>query len=332
MSVLGSMNKTLLDVAKETDPDGKLSSVIELLTQQNAILDDIPWVKCNNKTSHKTNIRTGLPSAIWRKMYQGVPPDKSTRAVITDTCGMLEARSEIDKALADLNGNANAYRLQEDMAFLEGMNQEFSKTLFYGSEVKRPETFTGLAPRYSDATAPNGENILCEKQNASGNTNASIWLLAWDERTMHGIYPDGHVAGFHQENLGVQDSFDGSGNRFRAYHTLYQWSCGFTLRDWRYGVRSIFDTASLAYDVGNGADLAQMMEIMQERIQSLDVGKLAFYMNKKTAEFLRMQLGEKAKYQLTRETVAGKKVTTFGGIPIRICEALTNTEAKVKTA
>ncbi len=35
-------------------------------------------------------------------------------------CGMLETYSEIDKALADLNGNTAAYRLSEDRAFLEG--------------------------------------------------------------------------------------------------------------------------------------------------------------------------------------------------------------------
>ena len=94
---------------------------------------------------------------------------------------MMEARSEIDKDLADLNSNAAAFRLREDMAHLEGMTQAFVNCLFYGSEVKTPGTFTGLAPRFSDATAPNGKNILCDKQNTTAANNTSICVIAWND-------------------------------------------------------------------------------------------------------------------------------------------------------
>lgn len=330
MGVLASNNKTLLDVAKETDANGNLPIVIELLTEENEILDDISWVECNSADAHKTSIRTGLPTPIWRKMYQGVPPSKGTTAVIQDTCAMMEARSEIDKDLADLNGNAAAFRLREDMAHLEAMSQAFAQCLFYGSEVKRPETFTGLAARFSDATAENGKNILCAHQHTTNKTNSSIWLVAWDESTIHGIYPKGSKAGFTQENLGEIDAFDESQNRFRAYASRYTWKPGLTVRDWRYVVRIIFDVKALKADRSSGADLCQQMEIAMERIKSLSKGRAAWYMNKTAREMLRLQLKDSAKYQLTRETVAGKQVTAYGGIPIRTCEAIVDTEASVK--
>ena len=50
-------------------------------------------------------IRTGLPTPIWRKMYQGVPPSKSLRATVEDSVGLLEDRSEVDKAVAELKGD-----------------------------------------------------------------------------------------------------------------------------------------------------------------------------------------------------------------------------------
>lgn len=332
MGVLGSNFKTLLEVAKETDANGKLPTVIELLHEENEILDDISWVECNSADAHKTPIRTGIPTPIFRKMYQGVPPTKGTTAVIQDTCAMMEARSEIDKDLADLNGNASAFRLREDMAHLEGMSQAFANCLFYGSEVKRPETFTGFAPRFSDATAENGKNILCDYQSASGNTNTSIWLVVWDALTVHGLYPKGTKAGFSHEDLGVIDAFDENNNRYRAYASRYTWKPGLCVRDWRYVVRIIFDTKTLSADRSTGIDICQSMEIAMERIKSLTKGRAAWYMNKTSREMLRLQLKDNAKYQLTRETVAGKKVTMYGGIPVRTCEAILNNEAKVKTA
>jgi len=330
MATLGSNNKTLLDIAKETGANGQLVDVIEILNQENAILDDIPFVECNNGDTHKTSIRTGLPSVVWRKMYKGVPASKGTTAVVQDTTGMLASISEVDKDLADLNGNAAQFRLREDAAHLEAMSQAFAECLFYGSEKKKPETFTGLAPRFSDATNANNKgNILAGSQNASSNVNSSIWLIAWDPSTVHGIYPKGYVAGFQHQDMGADWAMDSSGNRYLAYISKYDWKVGLSVRDWRYVVRIVFDSTALTADRSAGADLPQLMEIAQERIHSLNKGRLAWYMNKNTAEYLRLQLADAAKYQLTRETVAGRKVTTYGGIPIRICEAITNTEAKV---
>lgn len=245
---------------------------------------------------------------------------------------MMEARSEIDKDLADLNGNAASFRLREDVAHLEGMTQVFANCLFYGSEIKQPGTFTGLAPRFSDATAKNGKNILCADQNTTKATNTSIWLIAWDDSTIHGIYPKGLKAGFEAEDLGVIDAFDEDNNRFRAYASRYAWKPGLTVRDWRYVVRIIFDTSNLSSDRTTGADICQLMEIALERIKSTSKGRLAWYMNKTSREMLRLQLKDNAKYQLTRETVAGRKVTSYAGVPIRTCEAITDTETKVKTA
>jgi hypothetical protein len=140
MATLSVANPTLLDLAKITDPDGSIATVIEILNQTNEILDDMSWVEGNLPTGHRTTIRTGLPDPTWRKMYGGVQPNKGRTAQITDNTGMLEAYAEVDKALADLNGNTSAFRLSEDRAHLEGMNQRMASTLFYGSEIVTPES------------------------------------------------------------------------------------------------------------------------------------------------------------------------------------------------
>ncbi len=76
---------------------------------------------------------------------------KSTSTHITDSCGTLETYSEIDKALADLNGNT---RLNEDRAFLEGPTQQLAGVLFYGDTATNAEHFMGFAPPdYTTSTA-----------------------------------------------------------------------------------------------------------------------------------------------------------------------------------
>ena len=190
MAVLTATNPTLLDLARRTDPDGKIATIVEILNATNEVLDDMVWVEGNLTTGHRTTTRTGIPTPTWRKLYGGVQPTKSTTVQVTDNTGMLEAYAEVDKALADLNNNTAAFRMSEDRAFLEGMSQEVAQTLFYGNEGTEPEAFTGLATRYNDLSGPaNADNII----DAGGNDTdmSSIWLVVWGPNTVHGIIPTG---------------------------------------------------------------------------------------------------------------------------------------------
>jgi hypothetical protein len=126
MATIGPIALTLVDWAKRIDDDGKIAEIINLLSQTNEILDDMLWVEGNLPTGHKTTIRTGLPSAYWRLLNMGVPRGKSTTAQITESCGMLETYSDIDVDLVALAGNDRAFRLSEELAFLEGMNQQMA--------------------------------------------------------------------------------------------------------------------------------------------------------------------------------------------------------------
>lgn len=331
MAALQTIHPTLLDVTKRLDPNGKIDTIAEILNETNEILSDMVWVEGNLPTGHRTTVRTGLPTPTWRKLYGGVQPTKSTTAQITDSCGMLEAYAEVDKALADLNGNTAAFRLSEDRAHIEGINQEFVSTLFYGNEGTEPEAFTGFAPRFNSLAAVNGDQII---QNASidGSDNASIWLIVWGQNTVHGIYPKGSVGGLKHEDKGqvTIENVDGNGGRMEAYRSHYRWDCGLTVRDWRYIVRIQYDQENLTKDAATGPDLVDLLSDALERVPSLTMGRPVFYANRKALSFLRRQIANKVTNStLTMETVAGKKVTHFDGIPVRRVDQLTNSEAAV---
>ena len=329
MTALAANNPTLLDVAKRLDPDGKIASIVEILNSTNPVLDDLSMVEGNLPTGHRTTIRTGLPSPTWRKLYGGVQPTKSTTVQVTDSAGMLEAYAEVDKALADLNGNTAAFRLSEDAAHIEGMGQEMASTLFYGNEGTEPEAFTGLAPRYNSLSAQNADNII--DAGGSGSDNTSIWLCVWGNQTGHGIYPKGSLGGLQMTDKGqvTVENVDGNGGRMEAYRTHYRWDCGLTIRDWRYFVRIANVDVSDLDTIANTKNIINWMIQASERIPELGKGRAAFYMNRRLREKLRLGILEKVSTNLTWETVAGERVMTFDDIPVRRTDALVNTEARV---
>ena len=335
MAVLSVNNPTLLDLAKRKDPDGKIATVVEILNETNELLDEMTWIEGNLETGNRTTVRTGIPTPTWRKMYGGVQPTKSTTAQITDNTGMLEAYAEIDKALADLNGNTAAFRLSEDKAFIEGMSQEVTDTLFFGNEGTEPEAFTGLSPRFNDLSAQNADNII--DTGGTGVDNASIWLIVWGPNTVHGIVPKGSTAGLQITDKGVVTLEDASGGsntgRMEAYRTHYRWDAGLTVRDWRYIVRiANIDRSLLIPDNSTGDDLPDSMFQAMRLIPNLSSGRASFYMSRDIATMVARQIAvDGASSFLTADSNAGDMRWTerFHGIPMRRVDSLAGDEARV---
>ena len=332
MATLSTRNPTLLDMARVSDPDGKIAAVVEILNETNEILEDMSWMEGNLPTGHRHTMRTGIPAPTWRKLYGGVQPNKSTTAQVTDNTGMLEAFSEVDKALADLNGNTGAFRLQEDRAHIEGMNQEVADTLFFGNEATEPEAFTGLAPRFNDLSAENADNIINE---GDASNLQSIWLVVWGPNTVHGIIPKGSTAGLQVKDHGetvVEDASDGSNTgRMVAYRTHYRWDVGLSLRDWRYVVRiANVDINAIVKDAATGPDLPDLMFRALDLIPNLSAGRPAFYMSRSMRTGLRRQVPYATQAStLEMENVGGKMVTQFQGVPVRRVDALATSETAV---
>lgn len=331
MSILSANNPTMLDLARATDPDGNIAKIVEILNQTNEIIQDATFIEGNLPTGHRTSIRTGIPTPTWRKMYGGVQPTKSTNVQVTDNAGMLEAYAEVDKALADLNGNTSAYRMSEDVSFIEGMNQEFADTLIYGNEGTEPEAFTGFAPRFNSLSAENAINII--DAGGSGSDNTSIWLIVWSPQTVHCIFPKGSQVGLKMTDKGqvTIEDVDGDGGRMEAYRTHYRWDVGLTVRDWRYVVRIANIDVSELNTIANTKNLIEWMIKASERIPSFGIGRAAFYVNRNIREKLRLGILEKTSSQLSWESVSGKRVLTFDDIPVRRLDRLIDSEAEITT-
>lgn len=346
MATLGATALTFADWAKRVDDDGKVASIIELLSQTNEILDDILVVEGNLPTGHRTTVRTGLPQATWRPINAGVPNAKSTTAQIEDAVGNLETYAVVDKDLADLNGNTAEFRLSETRAFLEGMSQQVAATLIYGNEHTNPERFTGFAPRYSTlttATSQSANNVLDGGGLAS--TNTSIWVVCWGADTWHGTFPKGGMTGLQHRDMGEWPVLDGSNNTYQAYRDHFKWQIGLTGRDWRYCVR----IANIDVTQLTGVAAANLINLLVRAlyrmpttpngvaaVQSSDapsiragMGRTVIYCNRVIRTYLDLQAMNKTNVLLQLREWNGQVITTFRGIPIRTCDAILNNEAQV---
>lgn len=327
-------NPTLLDLATQTDPDGSIGDVVEILNEVSEILDDMTWQEGNMTSGNKSIIRATLPGATWRKMYGFVQPNKGETAQITDTTGMLEQFAEVDIALADLGGNAAKFRMNEDRAHIEGMHQELTETIFFGNETIEPEAFTGFSPRYNDLSAENADNII--DAGGTGSDNGSIWLIGWSTSTVFGIVPKGSTAGLQQEDLGKQTIQDNSGGRMRVYSTHFRWDAGLVVKDWRFVVRICNIDKSLlstVYNNGAFATGANLPELMFQAAEYIPPGmsvRLAFYLSRDMRTKVRQQAAASAQNSVrTIKEAGGKRITEFDDIPLRRVDALSVDETRV---
>jgi hypothetical protein len=342
MAELTNTNLTLADWAKRSDPDGRIPVIAELLSQSNEILEDCVFKEGNLPTGDRVVIRTGLPTVYWRALNQGIPNSKSTTAQVDEACGILEARSEVDKDLAMLNGNTAQFRLSEDTAFLEAMNQTQATTMFYGNPATDPKQFLGLATRYSSTSAGNGSNVInaLGSDSYSSSANTSVYLVVWGDQTVYCPFPKGSKAGLIHEDLGEQTVYNSDATRLQAYATRYQWKNGLVVKDWRYVVRiANINTTSLLGQSGSqsanaSTALIKLMARALYRVPNMAMGKAAFYMNRTVHSGLTVAALDKSQYVLK----VNEGLSQFGmpyswlsflGVPLRRVDAILNTESQV---
>jgi hypothetical protein len=328
-TAIASSNMTLSDIAKQTDPNGDITDVVELLAQDNEILMDMSWEEANGGTFHRSSVRTGIPEPTFRRFYEGVTPSKSTYAQIDEPLGMMENRSTVDAKLLDMSPNKERVRMNEAIGILEGFNQAFTQTLLYGDVGTSPAKFNGFLPRFDSLSASSGENIV--DGGGTGTDNASILLVNWSPRTVFGVFPRGSKAGLSREDLGRQEVLDTAspGRRFTAYEEKFQWDCGLVVRDWRHVVRiPNIDKSALVAQSGAAAIL-ELLAAAVDKLPSSMGGRPAIYMPRTVKTMLRIQCMKQSNVYLTLGQEEGRPKLMFDGIPIRKVDQMQADEARI---
>lgn len=333
MALLATNNHTMADWAKRIDPNGEIAMIVEMLSQSNEMLMDIPFMEGNLPTGHRTTIRTGLPKTYWRMINQPARKSKSKTQQVDEQAALLEVWSEVDSELVRLQKNQNAYRLQEANSFIEAMSQEMQRTLIYGgAAAEAPAEFPGFAQRYNDLTdAENKQNII--DGGGTGTDNTSIWIVCWGNKKVQGIFPRGTQAGLQRKDWGENIKDINTNEVMAVFREQFMWRMGLLIEDWRYAVRiANIDASDL---VGNAMGVVNLIELLIKGLHRLPVmqgaGKTCIYANRTVIQMLDIQRTQKATSGtgINYLEIDGKYVPHFRGVPIRRVDQILNTEARV---
>ena len=322
---------TLHDWAARFGAKGELQmkEIVEMQSKTNRILDVLPFKQCNEKMQETVPVREELPDVAWRIINKGTVPQKSKSDNVSFTCGGLEALAEVDEKLMQINGNSNSWRLSENAAFQEAMNQKMATTFFYGDEKINPAGFTGLSAYYYDATNQDAiwKNQII-KAGGTGNALTSMWFVGMGQQTVYGIFPEGTSAGFKYRDNGRVQLTDSNGGKYWGYQSQYNWDMGLVIRDPRYVVRvANIDTTALTQ---NDADaFIDNLVTAYNLIGNPDKCNLVIFANRAHKTYLDIQAMKKTNVRLGIDEFGGKKITHFWGIPILRCDAILDTESAI---
>jgi hypothetical protein len=331
MATIGSAFETLSDIQKKLDPDGKPARMINLLSQSNPILLDMPWMPTNDTTTHRVSVITSLPTATERQYNEGVVSTKETAAQFVESTSMVEMWSEVDKALVDNETDPGQFRFNKAQAFIEALNQKMTQLALYGNNSLNAKQINGFLTRYNSLSAPNAQNIIDGGGVQSDNT--SMLLVGWGVNKAMGLYPKNSQAGMDHEDKGVvtKDDTNGTDNALMdVYRDKWMWNFGITVEDWRYVARvANIDVSSLR--LLSGANLSDLMIQAEGTIPYPETARLVWYVPRLVYTHLARQRRADviSGGGLDYENVDGKRIPFFNGIPVRVLDGFSIAETRV---
>lgn len=339
---LGINNPTLMDILKVRQPNGGIATnIVRRLSQRLPIIGDAVAKEGNEKTGHTFVAETSLPAVGWKRFNDGTPSSKGTDDQFTETCGLLKGFSKVDADLADMNGDAAAYRMSQDGKFVNALKIEASRALMYASTRVNNEQIYGLTPRFNSTTgltanqitllnaAPYGTNGAGIA--AAGGDYASIWFVAWGDDRAYVICPQGGKVGIGTRDHGIQVLEDTNGKMNSWYIMEWMWYLGLCIEDQRQVARLCnIDMSAVTADTNGGRNaLIEGMIDTYYKIYDETDSRIILYTNRLMAAILHKCAMSKAYAQLTLDKYAGQPVTMFLGHPIRTLDTLTTAEALV---
>ena len=322
MAVLDGTNAlTIIERSKRQTPDGKAAPIIDVLAEDNPVLIDAPWVEANGQMQHNTTRSLAKPSGSFRGFNEGVARTAAQTIKIVENLAMLEDYSVVDKSLADMNPNKNEFIDQENVLHVSGLSENWASKLFYGNEDLDPRQYTGFAPRLASLAAKSV--VGC---GGTGGDLTSIYCVQWDvARGVSMVFPLGHP------NMGVTSTFlgedtvlDGDSLEFQAYRTHFKIYGGLVVRDERAIKRLCNIETTGATNTFDDDKLLGLVNAFPHNKKNL-----VMYCNDTVLTQMDIMAKDKNNVNYSTRDVFGVDLTHFRGVPVRVCDAILDTESTI---
>lgn len=316
---------TLLEMANRIDPKGGLMTIAEVLDENNPFLQDAPFVEANDTFSHTFTKRLSLPTGAVRGMNEGVSTEASQTIQAKAELALIEARAENDIKIIDSMPNPKSARMQESRSFMEGIAQTHADLMLYGNNNDEPKEFDGLATIMNSLSATT--NVI--GAGGTGADTTSIYVVQWGVDQVFGLYPrgGGKTLGIGHTDMGIESVTDSNSKKFRAYVDVFELFTGLCVKDNRCIGRIANIESSGSTNIFDEDDLITLLNRMKNGGKGATI-----YCNKTIKTQMEILLKDKSNVNFTArhgEGLAGEEVLYFRGHPVKLCDAILDTETAI---
>lgn len=308
---------TMLDLAKQKDND----PVVGMIEENIAVMPEFGLFPSRqiSKTSYRTLIRTGYPTAAFRNANQGANRSKSAFENRLTECFIIDTPVACDKQVADAwePGGASEYQTIEAEGILVATSRRVATQIYYGNSAVSVAAGLGDAkgfPGLVDAYDASGHSV-----NAGGSTAlTSVWAIKLGIKDVHLVFGGGSVLTM-LPNWRIETAYDASNKPYTAYmNNLAGW-IGLNV--------STILTVVRIYNIGTDANKGMTDALGQQAIELFPSGVYPdyFIMNRRS----RRQLKNSRVAVATGQGVTANSVplpTDIEGVPLLITDALSNAE------
>lgn len=314
------------------------AEVAEILEQNNPVDELLLWRPSNKLKHHETMKRVLLPTIYERKVNQAIPYSKQERGMNVWNTVHLEAQAATDvMALEGLSPAEQAWEKMDDArSFIQAMAIKRASLIFNGSADTDVQRMGGILDVYStvdSAVSPIFSQVVDGL--GTGSDNTTMFLADLTANGIFGIIPkESKNMGIQVKDLGEGDvpALDASGAAgfIRAQRSQFMSDLGICVNDYTLSSRvANIDISELAG--GDAPSITELALKMYYRAKNVGVGKKAIFLNSTLAYQWHLQDRREVKTggQLSFAEIDGKKRMVFMGIPVIICDAITNAYARV---
>ncbi len=326
-----------LYLAAKMTHNQQIIDVAEVLNEVNDVVQDAIVQRANDITSHVVSRRTRLPGVNWVKVGNGWDATTGLLNQVREQMGMLKARYLCPQDVMRIQPNPAKYRMQQERAYLESMAQELANTLFGNSPsgalsptVVPPEEFAGFQYRIQ-VISSDPTKYCVTNGNAAGQTDCtSIWFVQWAPGKVYLIHPrntDG--GGLKKEDKGLTYTLGDNAatsaaqrnKQLWAYITEFAWDVGLCVEDARCVKRlaNIDSVSTETYTLNEDY-------IIQIRNNFKSNDTIYMYCNETVFTQLQILAKDKTNVHWGPDSPFGRPQLYFLDMPIRRCDAITNTE------
>jgi len=312
-------NLTLAEVNKREGYDD-MAAVVGELAQQNDVVDEFPWFPSTHGAYNKQLQAKRLGKGAFATVNGAVTAISSETDYITEPVKLYEGDSQIDtRALASAD-DPYKVRDSEDALNLAGLIQDWVYNLFYAG-VSTPDAMKSFNQRRAAL------GTYCIGGGGSGGDTSSLWTFEFGPSGIYLAYNKSGVPGIVSEDRGLNlvPIPNGTGNMW-AWVRHYEIWAAIVLRNERAMIRyANIETAGTTNIFSPG----DYIKFVKNRLPLGGRNAVSF-----ANRTLKGQIDADA-YNKTNAAYSIRDIADFGpvtlisGIPVRMCEALIDTETVV---